>query len=148
MNRYFRYFLYLVAVVQALFGVAFLLQVPFAVQMWPLPDTTPMSFIFISSIFAAAAASTLYCLLAKEYAGLAGIGLDYAVMFTPLRTHLNIIETRRMPWRASLQSHKYNGFVCRDVRQHVRVTIQHSEYSDGFLAFSTSSLGEAPQTAP
>ena len=54
MNRYFRYFMFLVCAVQLFFAAAFLLQMPFAVQLWPLPNTTPLSFIFLSSIFAAA----------------------------------------------------------------------------------------------
>lgn len=84
MNRYFRGTLYGVAVIQAFFGVVFFLQLPFALQLWPFPDTTPMTYIFIGSIFAAAAASTLWCLIAREDAGFAGIALDYTLIFAPL----------------------------------------------------------------
>jgi hypothetical protein len=45
---------------------------------------------------------------------------------TRMRAYLKIIQTRRMPWRASLQNHENMGCDCRDVRQHIRVTI-HSE---------------------
>ncbi len=84
MNRYFRYFMFLVCAVQLFFAAAFLLQMPFAVQLWPLPNTTPLSFIFLSSIFAAAAAPTLWCLFTREYGALAGIALDYTAIFVPV----------------------------------------------------------------
>jgi hypothetical protein len=83
MNRYFRLLIFLICTVQAFFTIAFLLQMPFAVQLWPLPDTTPLSFIFISSIFAAAVAATLWSMLSKEYAALVGIALDYVTIFAP-----------------------------------------------------------------
>jgi heme/copper-type cytochrome/quinol oxidase subunit 4 len=84
MNRYFRYLMVLFCAVQIGFTLAFLLQMPFATQLWPLPDTTPMSFIFIASIFAAAAASTLWCLAAREDGALAGVALDYVCIFAPV----------------------------------------------------------------
>jgi hypothetical protein len=72
-----------VVAVQALFAVAFAFQMPFAVQMWPLPYTGAIGYIFVASIFAAAAASTLWCVLADEPAALAGVALDYVVIMTP-----------------------------------------------------------------
>ena len=84
MNRYFRLFMFLVCAVQLFFAAAFGFQWPFAVQLWPLPYTDQTSFIFIASIFAAAAASTLWSVGVGEYRGLAGIGLDYLTILTPL----------------------------------------------------------------
>ncbi|MBZ0290563.1 MAG: hypothetical protein K8I30_23265 [Anaerolineae bacterium] len=84
MNRYFRYLMFVFCAVQIAFTLAFVLQMPFATQLWPLPDTTPMSFIFIASIFAAAAASTLWCLAAREDGALAGVALDYVCIFVPV----------------------------------------------------------------
>lgn len=84
MNRYFRYLMFAACAVQLGFTVAFLMQMPFAVQLWPLANTTPMSFIFIASIFAAAAASTLWCLVSREYGALAGVSLDYFTIFLPI----------------------------------------------------------------
>jgi len=78
MNRYLRYLLFLFCAIQIGLTLAFLVQMPFATQLWPLPDTTPMSFIFIASIFAAAAASTLCGLLTREDGVLAGVALDYS----------------------------------------------------------------------
>lgn len=84
MSRYFRYLLFAFSITQIGLTAAFVLQLPFATQLWPLPDTTPMSFIFIASIFAAAAASTLWCLFAREDGALAGIALDYIGIFVPV----------------------------------------------------------------
>jgi hypothetical protein len=84
LNRYVRYLLFGICAAQAVLAIAFLLQMPFAIQLWPIPDTTPMSFIFVSSIIAAACASTLWCLLAREDGALAGIALDYIAIFITL----------------------------------------------------------------
>ncbi len=84
MNRYFRIFLILVAVVQALFAVGFALRVEVITRAWILPNTSILSFIFIGSIFAAAAASTLWCIFTAEEGALAGIGLDYLTILAPL----------------------------------------------------------------
>src|SRR5688572_7033367 len=84
MNRYFRYVMFGVCTAQLLLAIAFLLQIPAAAQLWPLPNTTPLSFIFLSSILAAAFASTLWCLLAREDGALAGIALDYIAIFITL----------------------------------------------------------------
>jgi hypothetical protein len=72
-----------VGVVQLCLSAAFFLQLPFAVRLWPFPDTTPMSFIFISSIFAAAGAATLWASASENYGALAGIGLDYVTILAP-----------------------------------------------------------------
>ena len=72
-----RYSLYFIAIVQFILAIAFFLQLPFAVNLWPFEGTTPLTFIFISSIFAAAAAPTLWAAATENYGVLAGIGLDY-----------------------------------------------------------------------
>jgi hypothetical protein len=79
-----RYFLFLVCAVQVFLAVAFFLQWPFATNLWPFPGTTPLTFIFISSIFAAAAAPTLWAAATQNYGALAGIGLDYLTILTPV----------------------------------------------------------------
>jgi hypothetical protein len=84
MTRFIRYFLILVAVVQFVFAVAFFIQWPAAVSLWPFPGTTPLTFIFISSIFAAASASTLWAAATETYGALAGIGLDYIAILAPV----------------------------------------------------------------
>lgn len=79
-----RYTLLLICAVQFFLALAFFLQLPFAVNLWPFPGTTPLTFIFVSSIFAAAAASTLWAVASKNYGALAGIGLDYLTILLPV----------------------------------------------------------------
>ena len=84
MTRGVRYFLFLVCAMQLFFTVAFFFQWSFAINLWPFPGTTPLTFIFISSIFAAAAASTLWATASENYGALGGIGLDYLTILTPV----------------------------------------------------------------
>ena len=79
-----RFTLIAICIVQLLFAIAFFLQRPFVLTMWPYPGTTPLTFIFISSIFAAAAAATLWAVGTGNYGALAGIGLDYFAILIPL----------------------------------------------------------------
>ena len=90
MNRSFRAFLVVVAVIQAVFGVGFALRIPAVTQLWLaiLPEATPLSLSFVGSIFAAAAASTLWCIVSGEDGALAGIGLDYLVILVPVTVFL------------------------------------------------------------
>lgn len=83
MNGYLRVVLLVTVAVQTLFALGFALQLPFAVQLWPLPYTSAMGFVFVASIFAAAAAATLWCVLAEEPAALAGVALDYVIIMAP-----------------------------------------------------------------
>lgn len=84
MTKVMRYFLFLVCGVQFFFAIAFFLQWPFATNLWPFPGTTPLTFIFIASIFAAAASPTLWAAATENYAALAGIGLDYIMILAPV----------------------------------------------------------------
>ena len=84
MMKAFRYFLYLVGVVQIFLAIAFFLQWPFATNLWPFPGTTPLTFIFIASIFAAAGMPTLWAVASQNDGALAGIGLDYLMILTPM----------------------------------------------------------------
>jgi hypothetical protein len=84
MNRYFRIFLFGVCVVQFIFAAGYVFQLPFATRLWPLDYTSNTTFIFIGSIYAAAAASTLWALWMNEPFALAGIALDYAAIFLPV----------------------------------------------------------------
>lgn len=84
MVKIMRVSLIVIAIVQFIFAIAFFLQLPFVVNLWPFPGTTPLSFIFISSIFAAAAAPTLWAAGTENYGVLAGIGLDYLGILLPV----------------------------------------------------------------
>jgi hypothetical protein len=84
MTKGVRYFLFFVCAAQLFFAVAFFLQWPVAVNLWPFQGTTPLTFIFISSIFAAAAAPTLWAAATENYGALGGIGLDYLTILAPV----------------------------------------------------------------
>lgn len=84
MTKVVRYLLFLICTVQFFFAIAFFLQLPVAVNLWPFQGTTPLTFIFISSIFAAAAAPTLWVAVSQNYGALAGIGLDYFAILAPV----------------------------------------------------------------
>lgn len=84
MTRFVRYLMIFVGLVQLGFAVAFFFQWPLATGIWPFEGTTPLTYIFIASIFAAAAASTLWAVLSGKPGALAGIGLDYIVIMVPL----------------------------------------------------------------
>jgi hypothetical protein len=83
MPRPLRLFLTLVCIVQVIFALGFVFQVPFIIEVWPLPYSDATNLMFIGSIFLAAAASTGWCLLAREDGALAGVALDYIVILTP-----------------------------------------------------------------
>lgn len=88
MSRFARYLLLLVCVVQLFFAVAFYFQWPLAVNLWPFEGTTPLTYIFIASIFAAAATSTLWPLYTRNDGALAGVGLDYMVILLPMAGYI------------------------------------------------------------
>jgi hypothetical protein len=84
MVRYARYALTLLALAQVVFAVGFAFQVRAFTRLWPLPYTNSMSFIFIASIAAAAAAAIMWCIFSQEEAGMAGVALDFITIFTPV----------------------------------------------------------------
>lgn len=101
MTRVMRYFLIFVSFIQVFFAIAFFLQWPFAVNLWPFAGTTPLTFIFIASIFAAAAAPTLWASATENYGALAGIGLDYLTILAPVAVLSFLIGAREGDTRMS-----------------------------------------------
>lgn len=79
-----RFFFYFICAVQLFFAIAFFWQWPFVINLWPFAGTTPLTYLFISSIFAAAAASTFWAVASGNYGALAGIGLDYLGILAPV----------------------------------------------------------------
>ncbi len=73
-----------ISAVQLLFAIAFYFQIPVVTAMWQFPGTTPLTYIFVASIFAAAAASTAWAAWSENYGALAGIALDYVIIFIPV----------------------------------------------------------------
>lgn len=84
MNTVLRIALWVIAIAQAVMGIAYAFRLRFATNTWPFDYTQDMAFIFIGSIYFAAATATLWCLWTREHGALAGIGLDYMVIFIPL----------------------------------------------------------------
>jgi hypothetical protein len=87
MNRSFRNLLLIFGIVQGIVGIAFALRVPVVSQLWLsiLPGATPHSLSFVGSIFAAAGASTVWCLaIANEDAAVTGLTLDYLTILIPV----------------------------------------------------------------
>ena len=90
MNRSVAGFLLGIAAIQAAFAVAFVFQIRPAIEVWPFAGTTALSHIFIGSILAAAAASTLWCVWAGSERALAGLALDYIAILVPFAVLLII----------------------------------------------------------
>jgi len=84
MDRVGRWLVIGLSLVQAALAIGFFVQAPAAVQLWPFEGTTSLTFIFVASIFAAAAASTLWVALRRDFGALAGIGLDYLAILIPV----------------------------------------------------------------
>lgn len=79
-----RYLLLLICAIQFFFAFAFFVRLPIATNIWPFPGTTPLTYMFVASIFAAAAASTLWVAASEHYGAIAGIGLDYFFILAPV----------------------------------------------------------------
>ena len=77
--------LVLIGTAQLVAAVALIMQwPPPLVEAWPFPNTTPLTFIFVASILAAAAASQLWAAATQNYGAMAGIGLDYLAIFAAM----------------------------------------------------------------
>lgn len=94
MTRVMRPLLILVSLLQLFFAVAFYVQWPFAVNLWPFEGTTPLTFIFMASIFAAAGTPALWAVLSGNLGALAGVGLDYLTIFIPLAVYAFLLGLR------------------------------------------------------
>jgi heme/copper-type cytochrome/quinol oxidase subunit 4 len=84
MSRFIRPVMFIAALIQILVAIGFFTQMPWTKTFWPFDYTDDLSFVFMSSIAAAAAASTLWCLYTGEDRGFAGIALDHVFLFGPL----------------------------------------------------------------
>ena len=96
MSRVLRVWLSLICTVQLFFAVAFFFQWSPAIALWPLEGTTPLTFILLASFFAAAAASTLWPIVTGRAGALAGVGLDYVVILTPMAATFFVLAARGM----------------------------------------------------
>ena len=94
MTRSIRLLLILIAAVQLFFAAAFFFQWPPAIGLWPLEGTTPLTFILLAAFFAAAAVSTLWPIATDRDGALAGVGLDYLIILTPLSALFFVLAGR------------------------------------------------------
>lgn len=83
MDRVIRTVLWVVVATQAVLALGFVFGFAPAIGLWPFPGRTPLTNIFIGSIFAAAAAATAWCLVMRSDRGLAGIAIDYLTILVP-----------------------------------------------------------------
>ncbi|MDX2139031.1 MAG: hypothetical protein SF123_13160 [Chloroflexota bacterium] len=97
MSRYLRPVFTVFAAVQVLLAIGFIFQVQLIVQFWPLPYNNATTFLLIGSFFAAAAASTFWCLWSKDDGAFAGIALDYLAIFVPMGIYSLQISSGRTP---------------------------------------------------
>jgi len=84
MARIARSSLFFVSAAQFVLAIVCFLQTPFAASVWPFPGSTPLTFIFVSSILAAAAASMFWVAASENYGALTGLGIDYLAVLVPL----------------------------------------------------------------
>jgi hypothetical protein len=107
MHQNMRIVLLVVSAVQLLFGIGFFFQVPALTSIWPYQGTTPLTFIFFASIFAAAAASTTWVVLSGQWGALVGIALDYIVILAPLAVYSWLVAGQT--GNSALTTY---GFIC------------------------------------
>jgi hypothetical protein len=82
-DRVVRGLMAVVAVVQGILAVGFVVGAPAATSLFPFEGMTPLSYTFVGSIYLAAAASTGWCLFERSDRAIAGIALDYLAILVP-----------------------------------------------------------------
>ena len=80
MNRIARISLIVVGALALILALAFFFQIPFVLQLWPLPAGR-LSNIFVASILAASACPVIWIGLSGEARALAGGGIDFGVIY-------------------------------------------------------------------
>ena len=85
--------LWAIVLAPAALAVVFLLQPPALIEAWPFEGTTPMSFVLMAAMLAAAAASTAVPVLLRRYGALEGVGLDVAATFLPIGVFTALLGT-------------------------------------------------------
>jgi hypothetical protein len=69
-----------VGVLQLILAAGFFFRQSWATSLWPVPDT-PLSYAFIAAILAGGAAPLIWIGLSEQWAGLAGYGLSFGIMY-------------------------------------------------------------------
>jgi hypothetical protein len=91
--RSIRFVLVLVGVLQLILAIGFFFQQVWATSLWPVPDTR-LSYAFIAAILAGGAAPLIWIGLTESYAGLAGYGLGFGIMYTGMGLAALLLYTR------------------------------------------------------
>ncbi len=91
-NIALRSFLAVYAAALLAFAYGFAFQYEFATRFWPFPYSGRMGYIFIASIFAAAATSLLFVAIRNELAAMVGIGLDSLTIAAPVAIYCMTFE--------------------------------------------------------
>jgi len=84
----------IVAVLVVATGVL-VVQPPGLNDIWPFPETTPMTYYFVASILLAGGASIAWCLYANEPGALVGVGVDGVTIFMPMTAFVLIAGISR-----------------------------------------------------
>ncbi len=87
-----------------IFAAGFVFDEWWATDLWPFSYSAGMSFIFVSSILAAAGTSILYCGLARDYRAMVGVGIDALVITLPIAILAFSSERKSMRTFAILSS--------------------------------------------
>src|SRR5687767_5099584 len=69
-----------VGILQIILSAGFFFQQPWAISLWPVPDTR-LSYAFIAAILAGGAAPLIWIALSERFGGLAGYGLSFGIMY-------------------------------------------------------------------
>ncbi len=83
------------AAAPAVLAILLLVRPTFVTDVWPFPGTTEVTYIFLASILAAAAASTAWAAVFGERLSYVGIALDMLVIFCPMVVYLMVLDPAR-----------------------------------------------------
>ena len=78
--RSIRSILVFVSILQLILAAGFFFQQAWATSLWPVPDTR-LSYAFIAAILAGGAVPLIWIGLSERFAGLAGYGLSFGIMY-------------------------------------------------------------------
>jgi hypothetical protein len=84
--------LLVLALAQLLMAVGLIVRPQVVLDLWPFPGTTELTYLFMASILAAAAASTGWAATWGELRSLVGIALDSVVIFVPLVGYVFLLD--------------------------------------------------------
>lgn len=84
MDRILRPLLIVLGLIEIIFAVGYVFQIPFALTLWPFPSMSPLSYMLLGSAFATAATITLWPVVMREPAAIPAAGVIYVGLPLPL----------------------------------------------------------------